>query len=44
MNNLGKNLLTSIPNKYRKVDAFVCNPIDLKGYKFSKLFKKQKEA
>ena len=43
-NNLRKNLLTSIPKKYKKIDAFVCKPIDLKGYKFSKLFKKAKRS
>ncbi len=40
--NLKNNLLKSIPAKYKKYDAFVCNPINLQGYKFSKLFKKAK--
>ena len=44
INNLKKNLLTSIPKKYKELDAFVCNPIDLKGYKLSKLFKKAKRS
>ena len=40
--NLKNNLLKSIPSKYKKYDAFVCNPINLQGYKLSKLFKKAK--
>ena len=42
--NLKKNLLTSIPTKYQKYDAFVCSPINLRGYKLSKLFKKGKKS
>ncbi len=42
--NLKKNLLTGIPVKYSKYDAFVCSPINLKGYKLSKLFKKAKRS
>ena len=40
--NLKNNLLKSIPAKYKKYDAFVCDPINLQGYKLSKLFKKAK--
>jgi len=40
--NLKNNLLKSIPARYKKYDAFVCNAINLQGYKFSKLFKKAK--
>ena len=42
--NLKNNLLKSIPAKYKKYDAFVCNPINLQGYKLSKLFKKAKRS
>ena len=42
--NLKKNLLTNIPVRYNKYDAFVCSPINLKGYKLSKLFKKAKRS
>ena len=42
--NLKNYLLKSIPAKYKKYDAFVCNPINLQGYKLSKLFKKAKRS
>ena len=44
LNNLKKNLLSSIPYKYNKFDAFVCSPQSLKGYKLSKLIKKGKRS
>ena len=44
LNNLKKNLLTNIPYKYNKFDAFVCSPQSLKGYKLSKLIKKGKRS
>ncbi len=44
INNLKKNLLTSIPKRFCKYDAFVCSPINLQGYKMSKLFKKGKRS
>ncbi len=40
--NLKKNILRNIPKKYKNIEAFVCKPIDLRGYKFSKLIKKAK--
>lgn len=40
--NLKKNILRQIPYKYSAYDAFVCKPIDLRNYKFSKLIKKAK--
>ena len=43
-NNLKKNVLKSIPIEYTKYDALMCNQIDLKGYKFSKLIKKGKRS
>lgn len=42
LNNLKKNILRNIPKKYSNYEAFVCKPIDLKNYKFSKLIKKAK--
>ena len=42
--NLKKNLLTFIPKKFCKYDAFLCSPINLQGYKFSKLIKKGKRS
>ena len=39
-----KNLLSSIPYKYNKFDAFVCSPQSLEGYKLSKLIKKGKRS
>ena len=42
--NLEKNILTFIPKKFSKYDAFLCAPISLKGYKFSKLVKKGKRS
>ena len=44
LNNLKKNLLSNIPYKYNKFDAFVCSPQSLKGYKLSKLIKKGKRS
>ena len=40
--NLKKNILREIPKNYQNYDAFVCEPINLKGYKLSKLIKKAK--
>jgi hypothetical protein len=42
LKNLKKNILFNIPKKYQNFDCFVCKPQSLKGYKFSKLFKKGK--
>ena len=40
--NLKKNILREIPKNYQNYDSFVCEPINLKGYKLSKLIKKAK--
>ena len=42
LTNLKDNILRDIPKKYLNYDAFVCKPIDLRNYKFSKLIKKAK--
>lgn len=42
LTNLKKNILRKIPKKYEQTEAFVCKPIDLKNYKFSKFIKKAK--
>ncbi len=42
--NLSNNLLRNIPKKFNNFDAFVCSPVNLKGYKFSKLIKKGKRS
>ena len=42
--NLRNNILSSVPKKFSSYDAFVCAPINLSGYKFSKLIKKGKRS
>ncbi len=42
LNNLNKNILKEVPKSYSDIEAFVCKPINLKNYKFSKLIKKAK--
>ena len=44
LKNLKKNILYKIPETYKHYECFVCEAQDLKGYKFSKLFKKGKRS